>query len=133
MYGVKAISNMVVVDEVLIIAVLVDVEIVVVGDMAIVLEFALSSSYSVDVPPGVTADLFMEALAGVILGVLTGIDIDVLADVNVNALTVVMTALEFPVSTALEKFSRCAAFDCLPLALLNCGRNLQTCMPSYHV
>ena len=102
------ISNVVVVVEVLVIDVLADVEIIVVGAIVIVLKFALPVSYSVDVPSSdVAVDLFMDALTGVMLGVLTGIGIGVLTDVGANAFAVVMmTDLEFPVSTALEVFSR---------------------------
>ena len=46
---------------------------------------------------GVSVDLFMDALAGVMLAVLTGIGIGMLADVSANAFAVAMTALEFPV------------------------------------
>ena len=54
----------------------------------------------------VDGDLFMDAMADIMLGVLTGIGIEVLPDVSANAFAVVMTALEFPVSTPLEEFSR---------------------------
>ena len=50
-------------------------------------------------------DLFMDALAAVMLGVLTGIGIEVLADVKANAFAVVMPALGFRISTSLENFS----------------------------
>ena len=105
--SVEAIINMVVVVEVMVIGVLADVEIFVVGVIVSVLKFAFSVSYSVDVPSSdVAVDLFMDALTDVMLAVLTGIDIDELADVGANAFAVVITALEFPVSTPLEEFSR---------------------------
>ena len=58
------------------------------------------------VPSGVTVDLFMDSLAGVMLVGLAGIGIVVLTDVNSRAWAVVMTILEFPVPTPLEEFSR---------------------------
>ena len=65
---------------------------------------------------------------------LTGIRIELLlAGVGANAFTIVVAALEFPVSTPLEECSRCVAFDCWPLALLDCDSVLQAWMPSYHV
>ena len=103
--------------DVLVIDVLDGVENIVVGVIVIVLKFALPVSCSVDVLSDVAVDLFM----------------DTLADVSTNAFAVVMTVLEFPVSTKLEGFSRLAAFDCRPLALLDCARVLQAWMPSYHV
>ena len=104
---VEAIVNMVVVVEVLVIDVLTDVEIIVVGAIVIVLKFALPVSYSVDVSSSdVTVDLFMYALAGVMIAVLNGIGIGVLTDFIANTFAVVMTALEFPVSTPLEGLSR---------------------------
>ena len=125
---------MVVVAEVFTIDVLADVEIIVVGVIAIVLKFTLPVSYSVDVSSSdADVDLLIDALAAVILVGLTGIGIGMLADLNANVFTVVKTALEFPVSTPLEGFGRCAAFDWWPLALLDCDWVLQTWMPSNHV
>ena len=87
--------------------VLADVEIIVVGIIVIVLKFALPVSYSVDMPSSdVSLDLFMDALADAMLASLTGIGIGMLVDVGANAFAVAMTALEFPVSTPLEEFSR---------------------------
>ena len=101
-----AIMDMVVVVEVLVIDVLADVEIIVVGAIVIVLKFALLVSYCVDVPSSeVDVDLFIDALAGAILGVLPGFGIEALADVNAIAFAVVMTALEFPMPTTLEEFA----------------------------
>ncbi len=54
----------------------------------------------------VTVDFFMYALASVMFGVLTGICIELLADVSASALAVVMTALDVPMSTPLDEFSR---------------------------
>ena len=99
---VEAIVNMAAVVEVIVIDVLVDV-----GDIVMVLKFAFPVSYSVDVSSsGVAVDLFMDELTDVTIAALAGIGIDVLADVSANAFTVVMTALEFPVSTPLEEISR---------------------------
>ena len=84
----------------------IDVEISMVVVIVIVLNFALSASCSVDVPSSeVDVDLFIDALAGTILGVLPGLGIEALADVNAIAFAVVMTALEFPMPTTLEEFS----------------------------
>ena len=102
-----AIIDMVVVVGVLVIDVLADMEIIVVGAIMIVLRFAVPLSYSVNVSSsGMVDDLSMDVLAGSMLGALTGIDVGVLSDVSANAFAVVMTALEFPVSTPLEGFSR---------------------------
>ena len=92
-----------VVVEVLIIDVLADVEIIVVGVIAIVLMSVLKVSYSVDVTSGEAFDLFVDAW---MLDVRAGIALLLLAGVNANAIAVVTTALEFPVSTALKDFSR---------------------------
>ena len=84
--------------EVLVIDVLSDVEIIVVGVITVPI------AYSVDVPSGVAVDLFVDALAGVMVVGLSGIGgINVL---NANAFAVVMTVLEFPVPTPVEDFSR---------------------------
>ena len=72
--------------------------------IASALKLALPASYSV--PVDVTVDFSVYPLAGAMPGVLTGICIEVLADVNTNAFAVVMTALEFPVSTPSEEFGR---------------------------
>ena len=86
--------------EVLAIDVMVDVEFI---EVVIVLKFALSVPY---VSSDVAIDLFMGTLADIIIDVLTGIGVEVLTDVSANAFAVVMIALEFPVSTPLEGFSR---------------------------
>ena len=123
-----AIVNMVEVVEVLATEVLPDVEVIIMGVILNVLKVALTvSCSSVYVSSGVAVDLSMDAL---MLDVLSRIGIEVVADLSANDFAVVMTALEFPVSTPLEEFSRSAAFDCL---LLDCARVLQTWMPSYHV
>ncbi len=95
-------------------------------------------TYTADVLSGVMVEVFIDELAGVLagvmIGVVLGIGVEVLADVNVNVCAAVMTALvEFPMPTTLEEFSCWAAFDCWPLAVLNCDRVLQAWMPSYHV
>ena len=122
---------------IVVIAMLDDVEIIVAA-VVIALEFAVPVSYSVDVLSDVVVDALIDALAGVLAGVIIdvvfGIGVEVLADVNVNVCAAVMTALvEFPMPTTLEEFSCWAAFDCWPLAVLNCDRVLQAWMPSYHV
>ena len=61
-----AIINMVVGVEVIVI----DAEIIGVGVIVFVLNFALTLLYSVDVLPGVYVDLFSDISAGVMLGVL---------------------------------------------------------------
>ena len=94
-----AIINMVVAVEVLLIEVLADVKISVVDAIVIVLKFALSVLYSVDVPSDVNVDLLTD---GVMFSALSGICIELLVDVNANAFVVVMTDLDFPVSTPLE-------------------------------
>ena len=98
---------MVLVVEVVLSGVLADVEIIVVGVIVIVLKFALSVSYSVDVPSGVVVDLFVDALVGMMIDILTGIGIELLADMKENTFGAVMIALELPVSTpSLEEFIR---------------------------
>ena len=90
-----------IIDTVLTVEVLVvDAEIILVGFIA------LPISYSVDVPSGVAADLFMDSLPGLMLVGLAGIGIVVLTGVNSNAWAVVMTILEFPVPTPLKESSR---------------------------
>ena len=65
---------------------------------------ALPVSCSVDIPSGVDADLFMDEEAATMRGVITRIVIEVFTDVSANAFAVIVTALEFPVSTPLEGF-----------------------------
>ena len=67
---------------------------------------ALPVSCSVDMPSGVDADLFMDEEAAKMRGVITRIVIEVFTDVSANAFAVIVTALEFPVSTPLEEFGR---------------------------
>ena len=76
------------------------------GVIVIVLKFVMAVSYSVDVPSDVDVDLFVDVLAGVMIRVLRGIGVDMLAAMSENAFAVIMTALEFPVPTLLEEFSR---------------------------
>ena len=55
----------------------------------------------------VAVDLFRDALARVLLGIMTGFGVEVLVDMNANAVTVVVTVLEFPMSSTMEEeFSR---------------------------
>ena len=93
-----AIVSMVAVVEVLVSGVLTDVEIIAVRVIVIVLKVSLPMPYSLDVPSGLFVDSFMDASAGVVRAVLPAIGVGVLA--------VVMTPLEFPVSTPLEECSR---------------------------
>ena len=74
--------------------------------LVIVLKFVLTVPYSVGVSSGVDDDMFINALAGVMLAVLNGIGIEVMAGVNSNTFAGVMTALEFPVTKPLKEFSR---------------------------
>ena len=92
--------------EVLAIDVLADEDIIVVGVTVIFLKFAVIASFSVDVSSDVSVNFFVDALIDVILGILTDISIEVLADVNTNAFAVVMTALEFRVSTPPGELNR---------------------------
>ena len=79
---------LVLVDEPLVGAVLLGVEITVVGVIVIVLSFLLPVSHCIVVSPGADVDLFMDELA------------------DVSAFAVITTALEFAVSTPLEEFGR---------------------------
>ena len=92
------IINMVVVVEVSVIAVLADARIMLVDVIVIVSQLALTLSYSVD--------MSSDELADVMIDTLSGIEIEELADVNASVIAVVMTALDFPVSTPLQGFSR---------------------------
>ena len=116
--------NMVVVVEALVIDMLPDVRFIVVGVIVVALKLVVSVSYTVDVPAARAFDLFIDAVTDIMLGVLPEIGNEVLTDVNASAL--VVTALGFPVPTPLEEFSRCAAFDCRPMAALECDRALHT-------
>ena len=92
--------------EVLAIDVLADEDIIVVGVTVIFLKFAVIASFSVDVSSDVSVNFFVNVLTDVILGILTDISIEVLTDVNANAFAVVMTALEFRVSTPPGELNR---------------------------
>ena len=81
----------------------------------------------------VAVELLMNAVTDIIRGVLSNIDVDVLVDVNVNMFAVSMAAFEFVMSDPLEEFRCSAAFDCRPMAALDCVSVLQAWMPSYHV
>ena len=59
----------------------------------------------------IVSNVTVDLLADIMIGVLTNVGVDALLYVNANVFTVVYTALEFPVSTPLEGFGRCAAFD----------------------
>ena len=73
------------------------------------------------------------SLISTITGAMTGIGVGVLVDANTNVLAGAITTLEFVISELFNGFSCSAAFDCWPLALLNCDRALQAWMPSCHV
>ena len=94
-----SIVHIVVIAVVVVVVVVVVVEVLVID--VYVLKFALPASCSV--PSEAAVDLSMDVLTGVKLGL---ISIEVLADASANAFTLVMTALELPVSTPLEAFSR---------------------------
>ena len=96
------------------------------GVIVVVLKSALPVSRPVDMRSDVDVDIFMDEVAATMLGVLPRIAIEVFTGVRADAFAVIMTALEFPVSTPLEEFIPCAAFDCRPLALLDCDRALHT-------
>ena len=81
----------------------------------------------------VAVNLLMDALISMMLDVLTSIDVGVLVDLNVNVLPRAMTAFEFAVPEPFEGFRCCAAFDCRPMAALDCVSVLQAWMPSYQV
>ena len=91
----------VVVVEALAIAVLDDVELIILGVIVMPLKVAVSVSYTVGVPADMTV-----AVADVMLGVPTEKRVEVLADVNTNAFVVVITAFELPVSRPMEESSR---------------------------
>ena len=116
------------VGDTLVVAVRVDVLINVVDAVAIVLRFAVSASYSVYVMSGAEVELLMDEFAGVltgiILGGLSGAGIDALVDVSVNVFAGVAT-VRFGISAPLERFSCRAAFECRPMAALDCARVLQ--------
>ena len=73
----------------------------VVAAVAIALEFVMAVPHSVDV----LEDVLMHALTDVTIDVLPDIGVGGLADVNVDIFTVVMTVLEFTMSTPLGDFS----------------------------
>ena len=80
-------------------------------------------------------DLWMDTMAGVmavvVISGLSGIGVDVLVDVNVNVFAVMTVKFVMPVPSG--EFSCWAAFDCRPIAALDCCRVLQARIPSYHV
>ena len=71
-------------------------------------------------------DLLMDALRSIIRGVLINIDVDVL-------FSGVITAFDFAMPGPLAEFRCWTAFDCRPVAALDCASVLQARMPSYHV
>ena len=73
-------------------------------------------------------DALIDALIEIIMGFLSGIGVAVLTDANVNVF-----ASEVAVPAPLEGFCGRAAFECRPMADLDCGSVLQDRMPSYHV
>ena len=84
----------------------VNVRVGVLADVDIALEFAVTvSRSSVDV---VVVDVLIDALADVMIVVLPAVGVaDVLAGVNVSILAVVITVLEFTMSTPLEEGFGC--------------------------
>ena len=75
---------------------------------------------------GAAVDLLMDVMAAIILGVRTNIGVSMLVDLNVNAFAGVMTAFGFAMPGPPEEFRCCwAAFDCRPMAALNCDHVLQ--------
>ena len=119
--------------EVRVIDVLADEDIIAVGAIVMFVKFAVIVSRSVGVSSEVSVNFFVDVLTDLMPGILPDISIEVLTDVNKNACAVVITVLEFPVSTPPEELNRCAEFDCRPRAPLDCDRVLHTRMPSYHV
>ena len=115
----------------------IDVLIKVANAVVIALEFAVTVCCSGNVLSDGVVDLWMDTLAGSMFGVviisgLSGIGVDVLVDVNVNVFAGVMT-VKFAMPTPLEGFGCRAAFDCRPMAALNCDHVLQAWMPPYQV
>ena len=81
----------------------------------------------------VTVNLLIDALADIMLGVLANAGAGLLADPNVNVFAGTTAAFELGMPCPLEGFRCWAAFDCRPMAALDCDNDLQTWMPSYHV
>ena len=100
------------------------------------LGFARPALCSVYVLPDGAVDLPMNTVAGVLIIVLISglpdVVIDVLVDVTVNVFAGVMT-VNFVMPAPLEGLSCGAAFDCRPMAALNCDDVLQAWMPPYQV
>ena len=80
-----------------------------------------------------TVDLLMDATNDTILCVASNVGVEVLVDINANAFTDDMTAFEFDMPGPFEAFRCVAAFDCRPIAALDCDSVLQVRMPSNHV
>ena len=78
-------------------------------------------------------DLLACGLTVVIIRGVTRIRADALLDVNVNVFAGVMLEVTFVMPAPIENFRCLAAFDCLPMAALDCDRVLQAWIPSYHV
>ena len=110
----------------------IDVLINVVNAVEITLDFAVSASCAVCVLSDGAVDLSMNTFAGVLTVVvisgLPGMDFDVLVDVFAGVMTV-----KFVMPAPLEGLSCGAAFDCRPMAALNCDHVLQAWMPPYQV
>ena len=107
--------------------------IIVLAAGVILLEFAVTVTYSVGVMSGVVADALLNMLTGTIIGCVSDIGVEVLADVNANVFAAVITTLEFAVPMPSEECWCCLPFDCWSRTAFNCNRVLQVCMPSYHV
>ena len=98
-----AVINMPLVVEVLGIGVWADVpidtvagaDIIVVAAVLIALEFAVPTSYLVDVLSSMVVNALIDVLAGVLTGIVPGIGAGVLADANGNVFASLMTVLGF--------------------------------------
>ena len=82
------------------------------------------------------AEVMINVLSDVIFGVAAGVEITVVTTVAID-LEFAVTAwydvdVLSDVMTALKLFCW-SAFSCWRMTVLNCDRDLQTCLPSYHV
>ena len=76
-----------------------------VAAVVIALECAVPIPYFLDVLSGMLVGMWIDALAGVIMGFVSGIGVEMLAGLNGNVFASPMTALEFDVPKRLEEFS----------------------------
>ena len=82
-----------------------DLEVIVVPELAIALEFRVPVTQSVDALFGTVVGVFTDALPAVITGIVSCISVGVLPGVKENAFEAAMTALDFAVSAPLRAFS----------------------------